>query len=170
MSAIKGEGHILNRQELQIEIGRFVEYRKSIYKIAEMLDFSSVMGIEVESGRGAVLAIAELTVVGKPGSEEAFAHYDIEDIADEGWAQAQRRYAAIAPLLQKDLYVKGAVESRAAETGNSAATLYRWISRYTENGGFLALLPGKRGWSKGNARITDDVEDIIHNCIVSTCL
>lgn len=164
------QGISLNRDEVVIDVGGFVEFRGAIYRLTEMLDFNSAVGVDVNSGHAEVLAIAELKNIPQAGAGGMFAHYDLDDIADQDWSAAQKRYMAIEPLLQGERHVKGAVEARAAEVGSSTASLYRWLSLYTEGGGFTALIPGKAGWGKGRSRISDDVEDIIKNCIESVYL
>lgn len=170
MSGNDLEGISLNRDEVVISVGGFIEFRKAIYKITEMLDFNSVVGVDINSGHAEVLAIAELKNVPHEGVGGMFAHYDLDDIADQDWSTAQKRYLAIEPLLQGERHIKGAVEARAAEVGSSTASLYRWLSLYTEGGGFIALLPGKAGWGKGRSRISEAVEEIIKNCIESIYL
>lgn len=170
MSETEFDAISLNRDEVAIHVGGFVEFRKSVYRLTEVLDFNSVVGVDVETGRAEVLQIAQLNNLPKEGTGGMFAHYDLDDIADEGWSAAQKRYMAIEPLLQGDRFLKGAVEARAKEVGSSAASLYRWLSLYTEVGGFTALVPGRPGWSKGKSRISDQLEKIIGNCIESVYL
>ncbi|HHH9110671.1 transposase [Pseudomonas aeruginosa] len=170
MSEYDLESITLNRGEIVIDVGEFVEHRKAIYKIVEMLDFNTVVGVDVESGRAEALAVAEIKNVPKEGSSGMFAHYDLDDIADQGWSKAQKRYQAIEPLLLGERHIKGAVEARAAAVGASTASLYRWLSLYSEGGGFIALIPGRPGWSKGKSRISDELETIIGNCIETVYL
>lgn len=138
---------------------------RAIYRVVQVLDFESIMGLEVETGRSAVLRIAELHPVGA-GIEPSVAG-DLSDIADEDWRIAERRFAAIKPLLDTTMPTRSDVESRAAESGVDRATLYRWIKRYKAYGSVQSLIPKKRGWKSGNNRIPVQAEDVVGEVIRS---
>src|ERR1019366_1277978 len=84
------------RKRVDIQAGGLVQHGDSIYRITEVLDFDSIIGVEVETGRSTPLRINELSPV---VADNAQATEDIDEIADEDWKIAQQRYAAIKPLL-----------------------------------------------------------------------
>ncbi|HCF9476701.1 Mu transposase C-terminal domain-containing protein [Pseudomonas aeruginosa] len=159
------QGHRLARDSYQVEIGKFAEFRRKTYKIVEILNFDTVVGTNIDDGRAELLAIGELKSPSQDKDFSFYTHYDLDDIASSAWTEAQKRLAYITPLLQGEQHQKGAVEKRAKEVGASVASLYRWISRYHDGGGIIGLLPGRRGWGKGNSRLSEVQQDVIKNCI-----
>lgn len=154
----------LNRSQLRIEIGSFVQCRETVYRISEILDFESVIGVEVETGRSSALRINEL----KPINEErdlAALTQDFTEIADEDWNTAQKRFAAIRPLLNDNSSTKTQVEDQARKANVHPTTLYRWLQRYNAYGSVAALIPQKRGWSEGKSRLPAEVESIVEQVI-----
>ncbi|MFD2640821.1 helix-turn-helix domain-containing protein [Pseudomonas japonica] len=155
------QGLKIDRSFVKIELGELVCHRKSTYRITQVLDFNSVLGLDIEMGRPKVLRIQEL----KPfiGSKIVgpYADYDLEDIGTEEWAIAQKRYTVIQPLLRYEGQPKKIVEERAKESGVDPVTIYRWLRRYKERGELTGLIPSKRGWSPGRSRISPEVEEVI---------
>src|SRR5438105_15880609 len=87
------------RERVSLEIGAFVQQGETIYKIAQLLDFESAIGIDVETGRSTALRLGELRPVQSTLQDKAN-NVDIAEIADEDWQIAEQRFAAIKPLLE----------------------------------------------------------------------
>ncbi|WP_347928336.1 Mu transposase C-terminal domain-containing protein [Pseudomonas helvetica] len=154
-----------DRARVDANIDSMVAYADHVYRVSQVLDFTTVIGIDVESGRAAALPIAALKPVAKEKVEGLYAYYDIAAVAAEEWAIAQKRYAAIQPLIGNVVVGRKEVEQRAEEVGVGAATLYRWLGKYRDWGELLALIPRKRGWQQGNSRISAEAEEIIRSVI-----
>lgn len=164
-------GITLNRQKLDLRTGAHVSLNGVVHRIAQVLDFDTVIGVEVESGRSRSLRIGELTPITDASSEaQVLASYDMEDIADTDWKIAERRYAAIKPLLTDPNCGRLVISERADEVGVDTATLYRWLRRYQSLGVVSALIPRKRGWKSGGLRISKDAEDLIQKVLQDTYL
>lgn len=151
-----------SRQRLVINVGTYVKKGDVVYRIAQVLDFESVIGIEVESGRSVPLPILDLRPVEKI---DPATHHDIAEIADADWQEAERRYAAIYPLIDKYVVGRAEADKRAVEVGVDTATLYRWLQRYRASGSVLALIPQKRGWKTGKGRIPAFAEAVIEEVV-----
>ncbi|MCD0164798.1 MULTISPECIES: DDE-type integrase/transposase/recombinase [unclassified Deinococcus] len=151
------------RGQMKLEVGALVQQGKAVYRIAQLLDLTTLVGMEVESGRASVLRIRELTPL--QSASETQPNTDLEDVADEGWRIAQQRFASIAPLIHQPFMTAQQVETRAQEVGVNAATLYRWIGRYRESGVVTGLIPFKRGWKEGRGRIPVPTEAVIAEVI-----
>lgn len=156
-----------DRLQVVIEVGALVAHGDSAYRISQILDFRTVVGIEMESGRAAALPVEGLRAIKREKVEGLYANYDIALIGSEDWAEAQRRFAAIEPLLGSVVIGRRDVEARSAEIGVDVATLYRWIKRYKEWGEKLALIPRRRGWKEGNSRLSDEANKIIEDVILN---
>ncbi|WP_228022246.1 Mu transposase C-terminal domain-containing protein [Pseudomonas sp. BIOMIG1BAC] len=161
-----------DRLQVIIEVGSVVAHGDSAYRISQILDFRTVVGIELESGKAAALPIEGLRAIKREKVEGLYANYDIALIGSEDWAEAQRRFAAIEPLLGSVVIGRRDVEARSATVGVDVATLYRWIKRYRDWGEKLALIPRRRGWKGGNSRLSDEankiIEDVIRNFFLKT--
>lgn len=159
------QGLKIDRSFLKIEIGELVCHRKAVYRITQVLDFNSILGLDVETGRPSVLRIMELKPFLGNKVVGPYADYDLEDIGSEEWAIAQKRYAVIKPLLGIEGQSKRVVEERAREANVDTVTVYRWLRRYKERGELTGLIPIRRGWSAGRSRISPEVESVIDNVI-----
>ncbi|SQF93623.1 transposase [Paucimonas lemoignei] len=155
------KGIKVDRSFIRLAVGEMVCYQKEIYRITQVLDYQTVLGMNVESGRAKVLRIAELKPVLAEKVKGLYINHDLEDIGTEEWAEAQKRLSIISPLLTLNGQTKAAVEQRAREAGVNFVTVYRWLNRYKEYGEVTALIPFKRGWAKGRQRISDDVEEVM---------
>lgn len=164
-------GVTLQRQKLDLTPGALVSLDTVVHRITEVLDFDTVVGVEVESGRSRSLRIAELKPVTDAGRElQAIASQDIEDIADSDWKIAEQRYAAIKPLISTAGCGRSDVSERAKEVGVDTATLYRWLRRYQSMGVMSALIPKKRGWKTGESRISKHSEAVVQEVLQDTYL
>ncbi|HDZ9226745.1 TPA: DDE-type integrase/transposase/recombinase [Vibrio cholerae] len=155
------------RGKVNIEIDALVQRNGAIYRIVQILDFESVIAVDVETGRTVPLRIGELRNIQESISTHSHSEtlQDLSDIADEDWQVAQKRYAAIRPLIGQLYIGREGAERRAKEVGINVATLYRWLKRFNAYGSVTALLPMKRGWKEGNQRISKEADDIIHQVI-----
>lgn len=135
-----------DRARVDVNIDSMVVYSDHVYRVSQVLDFKTVIGIDVESGRAAALPIAALKPVPREKVDGLYVNYDIGAIAAQEWAIAQTRFAAIQPLLGNVVVGRKEVEKRAKEVNVAAATLYRWLEKYRTWGELLALIPRKRGW------------------------
>ncbi|WP_051026137.1 helix-turn-helix domain-containing protein [Pseudomonas asplenii] len=155
----------IDRTFVNIAPGEVACYQKEVFRITQVLDFQSVLAVNVESGQPKVIQIGELKPFLGDKIKGPYADYDLEDIGAEEWAIAQKRYAVIAPLLGIDGQSRSVVEQRAKDAGVDAVTVYRWLRRYKEQGEVTALIPLKRGWGKGRSRISEGVEKVIAETI-----
>lgn len=153
------------RDRVSVQTGALVQQGQSVYRIAQVLDFESVVAVEVESGKSALLRVGELRPVAEDRATPSAVTTDLEEIADEDWRIAGGRFAAIKPLLDKAVVGRTEVEARAREVGVNAATLYRWLGRYRAYGVVSALVPQKRGWKEGKGRIPPHAERVIEEVI-----
>lgn len=165
------KGISLDRQRLNFDVGSLVRHGDTVLRISEVLDFETVIGNEVESGRTKTLLIKDLRPFdsNKDGSGLRVISQDIDDLSDEDWDIAKQRYEAIKPLLN-DADRKIKLTERALEIGVDQATLFRWLRRFNSFGIVAALVPKRRGWKTGKSRIPDDVEKLIEEVINDTYL
>lgn len=93
---------------------------------------------------------------------------DLNEISDEDWQKAQKKYLAIKPLIggAYDEYTGDrGYERRATETEVSARTLKRWVKAYKSTNSIASLLDKKRGWQDGKGRISNKLEKLIDDVI-----
>lgn len=164
MSENEEQGYIARRERVDANVGMLVQSRGTVYRIAELLDFETVIAVSVDTGKSAPLRIEELESVDVIADYEPF-DGDIAEIGGEDWKEAERRYAAIKPLLVNRNSGRAQVEARAAEVGVDTATLYRWLGRYRGVGAVSSLVPRSRGWKPGRTRISEHTEKVIQEVI-----
>lgn len=154
-----------DRARLSLERNAFVRYGEDVYRINQVLDFKTVVGIDVYSGRAAALPVDGLKPIAQERLDGLYINYDTESISEEQWKIAKTRYEAIEPLLGSVVRTKAEIKARALLYGVDAATIYRWMDRYKSWGELLALIPRKRGWQSGNARISAEADALIEEVI-----
>jgi len=153
------------RQRIDVQVGNHLRHGEAVYRIIELLDYESVIGVDVETGRSKPLRVQELLPADPLDDAYEHTHNDIEAIADEDWRIAEERYSAIKPLLNAANPGRYEVEARAKEVNVSPATLYRWLRRHKDLGVVSALIPRQRGWRTGNSRLSDATEEVIREVI-----
>lgn len=93
---------------------------------------------------------------------------DLDEISDEDWKKAQKKYLAIKPLIGGgyDNYIgEQGYERRAKEIGVSSRTLKRWVKSYQSTSSIGSLLDKKRGWRNGKTRISSQMNKLIDDVI-----
>ncbi|WP_375176613.1 hypothetical protein [Marinobacter mobilis] len=79
----------------RVEIGALVQSQDVVYRIIQLIDFNTIIGVNVETGRSVPLRIGELRAVDVTENPSLNAPQDLSDIADDDWQIAQKRFAAI---------------------------------------------------------------------------
>lgn len=154
-----------NRARVKVDVGAFVQQSETVYRIVQVLDFESVVGIAVETGRSVPLRIGDLRPVSSTMDAKLSVAQDLAEIADDDWRIAQQRFAAISPLVGKLQIGRDEAAHRAKEVNVNPATLYRWLQRYNAYGTVTALIPKKRGWQEGKSRIPAHTDAVIEQTI-----
>lgn len=118
--------------------GALIQAGDGIYRIHHMLDFTSLMATNVQTGRSSILRLLDLQPI-DPASRVP--DCDFAESADKEWEIAQERFAAIHPILWVLWPHSDEVAERAEAFGVDTSTLRRWIDQYREGGGVSALIP-----------------------------
>ena len=147
-----------SRASIEVRVGALVLHEDRPHRIESVIDFSQVVCVDVVEGRQAVVAIANLSPYGT-----ATVSPDVAAIDQATWARAQRRYAAIEPLL--DGHTRRTVCARSKELGVSPATLYRWLAEFRGQRTTAALIPKLRGWRVGHSRLDPNVDLVIEQIV-----
>lgn len=161
----KPQTFVPDRARLSLERNAFVRYGEDVYRISQVLDFKTVVGIDVYSGRAAALPIDGLKPVAQERLDGLYVNYDTECISEEQWSIAKKRYEAIEPMLGGVVRTKEEIKARAILYDVDVATIYRWMDRYKSWGELLALIPRKRGWQSGVSRIPTETDALIDEVI-----
>jgi putative transposase len=156
-------------QMINIVPGVTVEKDGQRYVITHLLDLEAVIAKAEETGRTERLYIKDLTPPTPQRNDniilEKRPDKELTLIEDKDWQEAQRRFALIRPLLTAPRRTREMVTKQAQDAGVHTATLYRWIDAYERTGRVSALLPGKRGSSRGVSRLDSEVEKILRATI-----
>lgn len=159
------------RQRLALDVGQFVQHEGLTYRIVQQIDFNSLLGSDVTTGRKKLLPINELSSPPNPQVAKLDTRIDLDGIEDKDWRTANERFEAIKPLLDQSPSIgREEVNNRALEVGVSPSTLYRWLSRYQSVETLAALIPMNRGWRGGRTRLTPQQEQLIKETIESIYL
>lgn len=147
--------------------GKFLHFNPGVivacddrrYTITHQLDLFTVLAKEEGTGTQVRLHVKDLTPVSSKPAEDG-PEVDITTVSDEDWAEANRRFHIIHPLLGTRRTTEGVAE-QARAGGVHIATIYRWIDAYERTERVSALLPPKRLGGRGKSRLPEATEAII---------
>jgi len=147
---------------LSLRKGNKVSYKNETYEIINAIDLETILGRNLKTGDINRLPVKELS---SPDTETAKDKTPLEIYSEKDWKEAQRRFDIIKPLLTAGKTKKQVIEI-AEKFGESYATLYRWIKRYSSTGTISSLVPNfsERG-GKGKTRLDEETEKIIKSYI-----
>lgn len=148
--------------------GQLVRFGERRYRITHLVSVDSVLAVDLETNESLRLRIETITPIGLEQDETADAPTRSPDIAscsEEDWADAQRKFQAIKPLLENPIRTRDDAEKIAAKKGVHAATLYKWLKIYQKAGHVSALVPTKRGRKTGTRLLPDVQEKILQSAI-----
>ena len=155
----------LDRSSLKIKENEFAQYKNKIYKISSIIDFTYVIGINIETKRPKRLAIQDLKPISSNEISKDIAIFkDIADYTDEEFKEIQEKYLAIQPLLSNNI-TREEIEEHSEKIGVHYTTLYRWLKKYKSTGTLAGLLPRPSGRKKGETRLDYMVEEIMQKVI-----
>lgn len=89
------------RQRLALDVGQFVQHEGLTYRIVQQIDFNSLLGSDVITGRKKLLPIHELSSPPNPQVAKLDPRIDLDGIEDKDWRAANERFEAIKPLLDQ---------------------------------------------------------------------
>lgn len=144
--------HQMDRRSVQYNINDYVEYENEAYRITQPLDFYEVVGVNVHTKLARRLLIRNLKPISIQDTvENGYNKRDLDDITDEDWLEAQRRFQAIIPILQDASRIE--IEQHAETIGVHFTTLYRWHRCYLSTGTITGILSRKKGRKAGEIKI-----------------
>lgn len=138
------------------------------YRITHLISIDSVFAIDEQTQESTRLRIDTLQPAAEPAvrdDDNQSTQKDLSLYSEEEWAQAQRRFQAIKPLLDNPIRTRGDAEVLAKQHGVHAATLYKWLKTYQEAGHVSALVPTKRGPRSGTKHLDLAQEKLIESVI-----
>lgn len=162
-----------SRNHIQMVLGGI--YRNKTdddeYQLIEYLDdLNQAVFKNLQTLRNQVLSIHDFDNVIDGANTSVV--IDLNDIGDDEWQEAQKKYLAITPLIMEDDWYgkdnyrgEQGYERRAKEVGVSSRTLRRWVDAYQSTGSIGSLIDQKRGWRKGAKRLNDETENLINEVI-----
>lgn len=154
----------LDRSVVLIKPNEYVTFKRDVYQITQVIDFNSVVGINVNTNKAELLPIHSLSsVLPENVISNDYIHRDLTDISDERWREMEYRLNSIRPLIEgksrKEIVAHG------EKIGVHYTTLYRWLKKYQTTGAITGLAPNKCGSVKGSTRISQDQESLIQEVI-----
>ena len=145
--------------KLKIKRNEKVFYQNEQYIIVKIIDFYFVLIQSIKNPDTKIeVLISELS------SEENKKNILLDNITDEEWSIAEKRYEIIKDLLFVSR-TKQEVIDLAKEHNIAYTTVYRWIKQYEENEQKSSLVPNTKNRGKKGSRLDPNVELIIVNTI-----
>lgn len=145
--------------KLKIKKNQKVFYKNEEHIIVKIIDFYSVL---IQSIKNPDIKLEAL--VSELSSEENKKDVLLDNITDEEWAIAEKRYEIIKDLLFVSR-TKQEVIDLAKEHDIAYTTVYRWIKQYEENEQKSSLVPNTKNRGKKGSRLDPNVDSIIVNTI-----
>lgn len=167
-SSVK-KGFVHTRHHGKLERGRLILQKGNVYvnredgeqyELIEYLDEDAQVMIQnLHTRQNKIASIHQLENL-KINEREDVA-VDLSAISDEYWEKALEKYEMIKPLLNYEQHCPASVKERAKEVGVSDRSLYRWIQAYNSLGSIAGLVDRKRGWAKGNSRLSKEQDELV---------
>jgi putative transposase len=98
-----------------------------------------------------------------PGKQERASPKPLEAVHDEDLQVAQKRFEVISPILAAGTDRGEAIRHAIISSGQSRATIFRWLRAYEDRGLLSDLVPNRRKSHK--AILLPDIEEIISQTI-----
>lgn len=159
----------ISKSFFKAEPGQIVRSGERTYRITHLMSIDSVLAVDIETNESQRLHVDTLRP--KPTEEQQkettkeSRHRDLALYSEEEWAEAQRRFLAIKPLLENPIRTREDTEAIANKHGIHAATLYKWLKLYQDAGHVSALVPIKRGRKTGTKLLAIEQEKVIESAI-----
>lgn len=150
------------------EPGLLVRSDDKNYKITHLLSVDSVLAVDLATNESTRLRVDKISLQEAAPSqapEGPARDRDLSLYSEEEWAEAQRRFQAIKPLLENPVRTRADAEHLAESIGIHPATLYKWLKLYQQAGHVSALVPIKRGRKTGTRLLAAEQEKIIESAI-----
>ncbi|NOW94768.1 Mu transposase C-terminal domain-containing protein [Mucilaginibacter sp. SG564] len=145
---------------LELKPGAIVIYLAEKYMVQRVIDLKVVLLRHLE--KSAVYIRAEINHLEVLKSESRDYFEAVENISDERWEAAQKRYNIIEPIINTSTNRSSLVKHIAATHSIHPATLYRWLNQFEQIGTISALAPKRKHGGKGISRLSLG-QDIILN-------
>jgi putative transposase len=157
----------ISKAFFRAEPGQLVGYGGRRFRITHLLSVDSVLAVDLESHESQRLRVESITPLAPEVDTQSRADIerDLAQYSKEEWAEAQRRFAAIKPLLEDPLRTRAMAEKLAEKERVHTSTLYKWLKLYQAAGHVSALVPEKRGRKSGALLLRDEQEKVIGSAI-----
>lgn len=160
----------MTKQFFKLEPGAEVSDGVKVYRITHLISMDSVLAVDLATNQSERLAVEKLKLVDPEESHptgriEPSNDRDLLDYSEEDWKEGQRRFQAIKGLLDNPIRTRQEAQLIAKAHGVHVATLYRWLSDYTNAGHVSALVPVQRGRKRGTMMLDDTLELILQSVI-----
>lgn len=159
----------ISKAFLKAEPGQLVQSEGRICKISHLISVDSVLAVNIKTNETVRLHVDALKAF--DGMETNAANLKVDGYRDlalyseDEWAEAQRRFQAIKPLLDNPIRTRADAEALASKKNIHVATLYKWLQTYQKAGHVSALVPTKRGKKTGTTHLSVEQEKIIESAI-----
>lgn len=131
------------------------------YLITHVLSVNRILATDLETNEAKHLTVDSLKFSDEKASVASSATGDITQFSGAEWAEAQRRFMAIKPLLENPMRTRSQAESIASDAGVHVATLYKWLKQFQAAGHVSVLVPSKRGRKQGTTFLDKYQENVI---------
>ncbi|WP_139137610.1 helix-turn-helix domain-containing protein, partial [Xanthomonas arboricola] len=151
-----------------LTVGSTVRLDGAEYRLRHFVDLGTVLG-EADDGRLVRLEVGRLLEEmrrGDDGADEPSVESSgFEKLSEEAWAEAQRRAAVLAPLINMNRPSKTLVAEAGSHLGVDVVTVYRWLKRWRREGSISALAPQPSNGGRGKSRLRPEVEAVLAQSI-----
>lgn len=158
----------ISKTFFKVEPGQQVRSGGRTYTVTHLMSIDSVLASDMETNESRRLRVDELQLfTADPHGDRESTPEDRDLILfnQEEWAQAQRRFQAIKPLLENPVRTRHDIEVIAQKHGVHATTLYKWLKQYQAEGHVSALVPTKCGRKTGTRLLAAEQELIVESAI-----
>lgn len=150
-----------------LTVGATVYLEGTPYRLRHFVDLATVLG-ETDDGKLVRLEVGRLLEEMQQAidqEEPSSQSSGFETLSEEAWAEAQRRAAVLAPLINMDRPSKSLIVNAGKQLGVDVVTVYRWLKRWRQDGSLNSLAPQTPNGGRGKSRLLPEVEAVLSQSI-----
>ncbi|MBV34389.1 MAG: transposase [Rickettsiales bacterium] len=141
----------------RVNEGDKVELNGNHYTVHKIIDLATVMLKSEKNSKTEIVALKAL--FNEEDDEEEL--FDLGEISEELWSNAEDRYRAIEPLLGLRKRTFDDVKKQAKEANVHPSSIYRWLEIYESTEKLSSLVMFGTDGGKGKTRLPEEIDAML---------
>jgi len=156
----------ISKEFFLAKAGQLVTQGDRRFRISHLINTDSVLAVDLATEKSERLRIETVKPLeDEVGRNVAQDDRDLSTLPDEEWAEAQKRFEIIKPLLENPVRTRKEIVEFGVKHGVSGNTLYRWLRQYQNSGHVSGLVRARSGRRFGLHLVSEVQEKVIQSAL-----